>query len=76
MRGRGFEPPDPLRDRISQVPVELVSILSPAHLTRLCYPRIEQRAWLLEKGFAVFKKLSISVIFIYAFLIKQLKRGV
>ena len=38
MRGKGFEPLNSLRDRISQFTF-LDVLLSPAHLTRLCYPR-------------------------------------
>lgn len=53
MRGKGFEPSNPLRNRISDL-----EILSPAHLARLCYPR-RYITSLLDTGLTIFKKLSL-----------------
>ena len=57
MRGRGFEPPDGLTDRISYLHVNAGLILSPARLTRLRYPLAK------EKIDDLFKNVSKSIIY-------------
>jgi hypothetical protein len=44
MWGRGFEPPNLLKDRISLISINasILNVLSPADLTRLSYPHMSR----------------------------------